>query len=87
MQFLHKRIHLNQGDVVKVDCSHQCNIMLLTDSDFHKYRNGGQFNYYGGFYKALPARISAPHSGYWNVTLDIGGGSANIRHSISVIPA
>jgi hypothetical protein len=40
-----------------------------------------------GFYKMLPARITAPHSGEWNVVLDLGGGSANVRHGISVIRA
>ncbi|MFZ4998713.1 DUF1883 domain-containing protein [Enterobacter asburiae] len=78
---------LNQGDTVVVDCSHQCNVMILTDSNFSNYKRGAGFEYHGGFYKKLPARISAPHSGEWNVVLDLGGGSANVRHSIGVIPA
>lgn len=87
MSFLHKRMHLNQGDTVVVDCSHKCNIMILTDSNFNNYRSGNRFQYHGGFYKMLPARITAPHSGEWNVVLDLGGGSANVRHGISVIRA
>lgn len=89
MQYLHKRMHLNVGDTVVVDCSHQCNILLMTDSSFNGYRNGGNFEHHGGggFFQKLPARLRVPYSGYWNVTLDLGGGSANIRHAISVIPA
>lgn len=48
MQYLHKRMHLNAGDTVVVDCSHQCNILLMTDSSFNGYRNGGNFEHHGG---------------------------------------
>ncbi|WP_145181809.1 DUF1883 domain-containing protein [Pseudomonas sp. URMO17WK12:I11] len=84
MHFLHKREHLNEGDVVEVDCSHQCNVRLTTDTQFSNFKNGRQHQYYGGFYKQLPARVAAPHSGYWNITIDLGGGSAQIRHSITI---
>lgn len=86
MSFLHKRMHLNKGDIVVVDCSHQCNVMILNDGNFCNYRKGKRFECHGGFYKMLPARIAVPHSGDWNVVLDLGGGSASVRHSISVIP-
>ncbi|NHV31739.1 DUF1883 domain-containing protein [Burkholderia sp. D-99] len=85
MSFLHKREYLEEGDVVVVNCSHQCNIHLTDDQNFQSYRSGRQFRYFGGFYKILPARIAAPHSGYWNISLDLGGGSASVRHSISII--
>lgn len=84
MQFLHKREFLNKGDVVEVDCSHQCNVRLTTDSQFSNFKNGRRHEYYGGFYERLPARIAAPQSGNWNITIDIGGGSANLTHSITI---
>ncbi|MGC6232603.1 DUF1883 domain-containing protein [Hafnia paralvei] len=89
MQFLHKRMHLNTGDIVIVECSHQANILLTTDSNFNSYKNQRSFQHHGGggFFERLPARLVAPHSGYWNVTIDLGGGSGNVRHSIRVIPA
>lgn len=89
MIHLHKRLHLNQGDVVVVNCSHQSNILLMTDANYNKYKTGQGFQHHagGGFFKQLPARFITPFSGYWNVTIDLGGGSASIRHSISVIPA
>jgi len=36
-------------------------------------------HYYGGHSDRLPARITVAQDGYWNVTLDLGGGSASIR--------
>ena len=85
MQFLHHREYMHAGDVVVVDCDHQCNVCLTDDLNFSAFRSGGRHTYYGGFYKRLPARMTVPHDGYWNVTLDLGGGSAHIRHSIRVL--
>ncbi|QBY43510.1 DUF1883 domain-containing protein [Arsenophonus nasoniae] len=89
MNFLHKRMQLNTGDTVVINCTHQCNILMTTDSEFNNYRNGRTFHHHGGggFFKRLPAQLTVPHNGYWNITLDLGGGSATLRHSISVIPA
>ena len=87
MQFLHQREYLNQGDVVVVNCSHRCNIRLMSDSDFASYRQGGSHHYFGGHYDRLPARIAVPQDGYWNITLDLGGGRASIRHSIGILKA
>lgn len=87
MQFMHKREYLSEGDVVVVDCSHRCNIRLMNDGNFQDFRRGGTHQYLGGHYDKLPARIMVPESGYWNVTLDLGGGSASIRHSISFLKA
>lgn len=87
MQFLHQREYLNQGDVVVVDCSHRCNIRLMSDADFNSYRRGGSHHYRGGLYDQLPARIVVPDDGFWNITLDLGGGSASIRHSIGILKA
>lgn len=85
MNFLHKREHLNQGDLVEVNCSHQCNVMLLSDMNFQKYKSGQQFSYHGGHYKMFPVRIAAQNTGNWNIVLDLGGGSAHITHSIRII--
>lgn len=87
MNFLHSREYLEKGDVVVVDCSHQCNVMLTDDSNFQRYRSGSRFEYFGGHYTRLPAQITAPRSGHWNITIDLGGGSATIRHSIQIIRA
>ena len=85
MNFLHRREHLSQGDVVEVQCSHQCNILLTNDSNFSKYKRSERYQAFGGFFERLPARIAAPSTGYWNITIDLGGGSANISHSINII--
>ena len=85
MQFMHKREYLNQGDVVVVDCSHCCNVRLMSDFDFNSYRQGRPHRYHGGRYERLPLGTVVPSAGYWNITLNLGCGSAFIRHSIGIL--
>src|SRR4051812_6636348 len=85
MDFIHAREYLEKGDVVVINSSHQCNVLLTTDSDFANYRSGRRFHYHGGYYKMFPVRIVVPHTDNWNITLDLAGGSANIRYSIDYI--
>jgi hypothetical protein len=87
MQFLHKREHLRRGTIVVVHCSHQCNVLLTDDNNFTSYKNGRSFTHVGGggFFKQLPARLTVPNDGYWNITIDLAGGTANITHSITFV--
>jgi hypothetical protein len=85
MKHVHAREYLKAGDIVVVECSHQCNIRVMNDTNYHQYKNGGGHEYHGGFFERFPARISVPSSGHWNVALDLGGGSANIKSKIGYI--
>ena len=86
MSHVHARDHLVAGTTVRVDCDHQCNVMVMDDQNYAQYRRGGGgFRYHGGFYRQLPVGIRVPHGGYWNTVIDLGGGSARIRHSINYI--
>ena len=85
MNFIHAREYLEQGQAVRVDCDTQCNVTLTDDSNFAAYQHGQGFKYFGGHFKRFPAILRPPHSGYWNVTIDLGGRAANIRYNISKI--
>lgn len=86
MSHIHSREHMNDGDLVRVQCSHQINVLLMDDSNYQAFKRGWRFTYYGGFYERFPANITVPHSGYWNVVLALPPGHrANIRYSINVI--
>ena len=60
---MHAREYYDAGDIVVVNCDHQCNAMVMDDSNFQGYRSGRQFHYYGGHYTMLPAQIVIPNSG------------------------
>ena len=87
MNFIHSQEYFNGGDIVRLDCDTQCNFMITTDSDFSSYCHRGAFRYYGGYFEYFPAHITVPHSGYWNITVDLGPGSASIRYNLSKIAA
>lgn len=82
---LHKRLFMKDGDVVEVACDTQANVLLMTDSDYSDYNAHRSYHYFGGFFTHFPARLTPPHSGYWNVVLDLGGGKASVRHTMRVI--
>jgi hypothetical protein len=85
MDFIHAREFLSANQFVRVDCDTQCNVMLTDDINFQSYRNGQSYRYTGGFFKEFPAMLAPPYPGNWNVTVDLGGDSANIRYSITVV--
>jgi hypothetical protein len=87
MDFIHSWDYYDEGDIVVLNCDTQCNFTIMDDSNFSSYRHGGRHSYYGGHFKYFPARIVVPSSGYWNVVIDLGGGSASIRYSLSSIKA
>ena len=85
MDFIHARKYLDRGDIVVVQCDYQANVLLTDDSNFHFYKSGQNFRHFGGHFTHYPARIKVPSTGYWNVTIDLGGGAANIKYSIDVL--
>ena len=75
-----------KGEVVEVQLSGtEANVQLLDNANLQRYKNGGQFTYYGGHYKQSPVRITVPHAGTWYVTVDLGGYGGQVRSSVRVI--
>ena len=85
MKFIHSREYLKAGDIVVLKCDTQCNFSIMDDSNFASFKSGGSHRYYGGHFKAFPAKISVPNTGNWNIVLDLAGGSASIKYSFTVI--
>ena len=83
--FVHAQQKLAKGDVVVVQCSHQCNVLLMDDQNFELYRTRQKHQFYGGHYTRFPARLPVPQTGHWNVVIDLGGKQATIQHTISYI--
>lgn len=70
MKHVHQREELSEGDQVVIHCSQTCNIRLMSDADYRRYKNGARHNYYGGAYDRFPAKIPIPRDGVWNITID-----------------
>ena len=39
MKFIHQREHLNEDDIVVIQCSQTCNIRLMNDANFRSFKN------------------------------------------------
>ena len=83
--FIAAREFLAKGDVIVVQCSHQCKVLVMDDANFQAYRQRKKCTYFGGHFKAFPARIAAPGNGHWNTVIDLGGAQAQIAHSINYV--
>ena len=62
------------------------NVRLMDSANYSSYKNGRRHHYYGGYVKRSPYRIVIPRSGHWFVTIDLGGYSGTVRHSVRVLP-
>ncbi len=38
MKFIHQREHLNEDDIVVIQCSQMCNIRLMNDANFRSFK-------------------------------------------------
>ena len=92
VKFIHQREHLNEGDIVVIECSNTCNIRLMSDANFRSFKNGGRHTYHGGAFDRFPAKIVVPSTGFWNITIDTVTPRAisvtrkpNVKHSIKIV--
>ncbi|SDT99539.1 protein of unknown function [Pseudomonas pohangensis] len=92
MKFIHQREHLNEDDLVIIDCSQTCNIRLMNDANFRSFKNGGRHNYHGGAFDTFPVKITVPSTGFWNITIDTVSRKAvslthkpKLTHSIKIV--
>ena len=87
MNFIHSREYLSGGDTVVVKVSHKCNVKLMTDREFDKYKNGFKHEFVGGFYTKSPIELTVPHVGNWNVAIDLGPGKTaqGMKYNVSFL--
>ncbi|MCY1405438.1 hypothetical protein D9M71_206770 [compost metagenome] len=45
----------------------------MSDANFRSFKNGGRHTYHGGAFDTFPAKITAPSTGFWNITIDTAG--------------
>ena len=85
MDFLHSESFLDRGDLAVVTLDGQANVMLMDDINFSAYRSGRSYDYFGGLAERSPVRLAAPHTGHWNLVVDLGGYAGNVRAGVSFL--
>ncbi|OWK40241.1 DUF1883 domain-containing protein [Fimbriiglobus ruber] len=85
MNYLHKDLHLSEGEVVEVVLDHPANVQLLDAPNFEQYKQGKPFRYFGGYSKESPVRLTAPSAGQWHIVIDLGGGAGSVRATLRTL--
>ncbi|MGA7495923.1 MAG: DUF1883 domain-containing protein [Isosphaeraceae bacterium] len=85
MNFLHAESHLDAGDLAVIELDSQANVMLMDDINFSSCRSGRSFRYHGGLAKRSPVHLAAPHTGHWNVVVDLGGYAGSVQAGVSFL--
>ena len=85
MNFLHTRVSVPPGSVIRVDLEGtEANVMAMDDIAFNSYRRGRRFPYFGGHFTRSPAVIQVA-AGDWNVVVDMGGGAGRVTAAVNVV--
>lgn len=78
--------HLPAGAIVRIDLTgNACNVQLLDEPNFRRYRARSSFRGVGGHYTESPAVLQTPRAGHWYVALDLAGRQGRIGSSVSVV--
>ena len=86
MKFIHNDLgSLNGSEIVVVTLTAAANVKLMDSSNFLAYRAGRRHEYFGGYARHSPTRLSVPHSGHWHVAIDLGGYAGSVKASVSVL--
>lgn len=78
--------NLTKGQVVEVHLTKAANVRLMDYSNYNSYKNGKRHRYYGGYVTSSPYKVVVPSAARWFLTIDLGGYSGSLRHSVRVLP-
>lgn len=88
--FLHKNLGFQKEGrtfiiTLNVD---QFNLKLLEPNEFKKYKNGKEYNYWGGTINQRTFNLTLPTSGFWILVVDVNNlktSMNNIKHLLWLI--
>ena len=84
MNFLHARVHVEEGGAVDVQLhGAEANVRVMDDINLGRCRSGDGYKYYGGHYRQS-ATIHPPSGGDWNVVIDDAG---EVTASVHIVQA
>jgi hypothetical protein len=85
--YLHKRLHLRQGQAVEIEIDRPVRVMLLSDLNFEKYKRSRTFYYYGGYYRETPVIVQPPRPGVYHLVIPLGRDADTVPYLARIIYA
>jgi hypothetical protein len=82
MRFVHYEVEAGVGNVVEVRLnSDESEVLVVDESNFHKYRCGSNSSFLGGHFSQSPVSICLPAAKKWHILVSIadtcGAGGAD----------
>jgi hypothetical protein len=88
MNFVHYDLGmLHGGETIEVTLGTAANVPLVDASNFELYRQGRQYQHYGGYVTRSPYAVRVPSPGQWHLAIDLGGYAGEVRSAVRVLPA
>lgn len=84
MKYSYKEGTFRKGDILNITIDREVNVYLMDNINFSRYKNGNNFEYFGGVASSSPYNISVPRTGHWYIVIDLGGGTGILNYSIKV---
>jgi hypothetical protein len=87
MNFTHYDLgQLQARKIVEVNLeAHAANVRLMDPSNFLSYRSGQRHSYIGGYATQSLVPLRIPHSGHWQVVVDLGGYEVSVLSGVKVL--
>lgn len=87
MKFTHYDLKTCQrGQSVEVSLSgNAANVLLLDTNNLQHYKNGRNYEHFGGHMTTSISRLPIPRTGHWHVVVNLGGHRGNVNSSVRVI--
>jgi hypothetical protein len=81
---LYGPVSVGMNQVIKVSLDTRCNVLVLDNYNYDRYKNGLSYKYFGGYATKSPV-ILKPPTGRYYVVIDNGGDSYKLRAAVQVI--
>jgi Domain of unknown function (DUF1883) len=86
MNFLHYKVVTRPRDRIRVYLKgNAANVLVMDDLNFANYRQGLQYDYYGGYYAVSPVIITPGLYGNLNVVVSLGGLPGSVNAVVQVL--
>jgi len=72
MKILQQLIKVKRHSRVSVHFSRPCNVYLMTEVNYKRYKEGASFKRLGGPFEKSPAEFTAPYDGAWHAVIEKG---------------
>ncbi|MBN1685703.1 MAG: DUF1883 domain-containing protein [Spirochaetales bacterium] len=82
---LHKSLHLNEKQIVKLVLDKPAIVYLLDNPNYHLFIQDRPYESHGGLVQSFPFLMNPPHPGTWELVIFSSTPGETVRAEISVV--